>query len=121
MDSESLRARELVPDDTVLAAIFATSQPSSIEILANNWDVCTFRAKLENDSHPTFPDDLIVRLETAVGNLKVVTALQNVAALEISELVPKVYAVGKTVTRSGKNIELTVIQYVADTEVLDSI
>lgn len=121
MDSESLRARELVPDDAILAAIFATPQPSSIEILANNWDVCTFKAYFDKDMHPTFRNELIVRLETSVGNLQVVTALQNAAALAIPELVPKVYAVGKAVTSSRKNFEYTVIEYVTGTEVLDSV
>jgi hypothetical protein len=121
MEQDIVAARNLVPGEEILTAIFTAPSPSSIEILANNWTTCTFRAKFDIVSHPVFPNDLVVRLETSVGNLQVVTALQNAAALAIPEHVPKKYAVGKAVTASGKDVEYTVIQYVSDTEVLESV
>lgn len=84
-----------MPDDAILDAIFGSSRPSSVNVISKNWTTCTSRAKFENGCHPTFPDDVVVRLETSVGNLQVVTALQNVAAFEIPDSCPRSMRSGK--------------------------
>ncbi|KAF2999429.1 hypothetical protein E8E13_007505 [Curvularia kusanoi] len=77
--------------------------------------------KIRECFESAFPNDVVVRIETSVDNLRVATALQKIATLEIPELVPQVYAIGKGSTASGKNFEYTVMEYVSNTEVLETV
>tara|TARA_R110002003_G_scaffold95_1_gene7242 strand:- start:23885 stop:25060 length:1176 start_codon:yes stop_codon:yes gene_type:complete len=113
--------QDLLPDDLVLSQIFPEAKPASIDILANNWDICTFKAHFDTKTPPELPLDLVVRMETSTGHLEAVTAFQNLARTQIPKLVPHIFSSGKASTANGLNVEYTVTEFIADALTLESI
>ena len=113
--------QDLLPDTVVLSTIFPNAKPSSIDVLANNWDTCTLKVHFETAPSPTLPFDLIVRMETSKGVLEAVSAMQNMARLQIPDLIPKTYRFGKGSTADGRGVEYTVTHFVPDAVTLESV
>ncbi|KAI4672613.1 uncharacterized protein J4E78_001114 [Alternaria triticimaculans] len=107
--------RLLVPDAAVISTIFPESQPTSIDILANSFTNCTFKAEFENSPA------VIVRIDASSGSLAIVSAIQEAAAVQIRTYVPKQLAFGEAVTGDKKNVDYTVTEFVTDTVTLESV
>lgn len=112
---------ELVPDDAILSAIFPGCKPTSIEVLANNFDACTFKVKFDEEPSPGLPAVLIVRIETSNGVLETVSALQKVASYQIPEFIAEVYSFGKASTADQRLLEYTITKFIPDTVTLESV
>ena len=106
--------RLLLPDATVISTIFPDSQPTSIDILANSFTNCTFKAEFENSPA------VIVRIDASIGSLAIVSAIQEAARVQIPTYVPKQLALGEAVTGDKKNVDYTVTKFVTDTVTLES-
>ncbi|KAI4623000.1 uncharacterized protein J4E87_006093 [Alternaria ethzedia] len=106
--------RLLLPDVTVISTIFPDSQPTSIDILANSFTNCTFKAEFENSPA------VIVRIDASIGSLAIVSAIQEAARVQIPTYVPEQLAFGEAVTGDKKNVDYTVTEFVTDTVTLES-
>jgi hypothetical protein len=60
-------------------------------------------------------------METSIGRLHAVTALQKLAHLQIPKLIAKIYAFGKATRVNKQEVKYTFSEYVADNVMLESI
>jgi hypothetical protein len=108
----------LIPDGEVLHTIFPTAKPTSVKVLANNFETCTFRVLFYVLSTIDMASDLTVQMETSTRRLQAVTALQKLVHLQIPTLIAKTCVFGKATTANKQEVEYTVSEYIADTVTL---
>jgi len=112
---------ELLPDDLILSTMFPTTKPKTVTVLANNFQTCTFRVFFDTSPMPDVPKDLVVRMEAKIGKLQAIAALQEIAHMQIPELMAKTYSFGKATTSDKREVEYTVSEFVPDTVTLESV
>jgi hypothetical protein len=114
----SSMSRELLPDSTLLSAIFPTVASSSsitTTVLANAWETCTFKASFGITSPPGLPQDIVVRMETSSGLIEQIAEVHKAARQRLPDLIPETLVVGKAVTGNGRTVEYMVQEFVKDT------
>jgi hypothetical protein len=87
----STTSHDLAPDANVLQHLFPNSIVGSTTFFSQMWQMRTFIALVDESDQPA--RDIVVHLEVfedEVFHLSAISDLQRVAALAISDLVPKV-------------------------------
>lgn len=113
----------LEPDKALLDCIFSNSKPTSITILSQTYEVCTFIAHLDA-TRPTepLPGNVVVRLELpSKVPLRTVSALQQLATLAIPEVVPAVFQTGTAKPGDGREIYFSVSAFVDNAVTLETV
>jgi thiamine kinase-like enzyme len=113
--------KDLVPDSTILFAIFPNKSPISVDVMSNNWTTCTFKASFLAAPGPDLPLSFVIRMETTADKLAAVKALEDLARMYIPDLIPKSYGVGKGTTENGLDVEFSISEFVGNTESLEDI
>lgn len=115
--------QDLIPDNTVLSAIFPSAKPVSVTILNKTFDTCTFRAQFDIQPCEGWPMDLVVHMELFddVPILEVVTAIGRAANYQFPGLVPDTYECSKAMTADGRDVEYTVTKFLTGTVTLESV
>ncbi|KAJ9654134.1 hypothetical protein H2201_009042, partial [Coniosporium apollinis] len=120
--SSSTEPKMLAPDKVLLAQIFPDNLPSSIKILAQTPETCTFIATFEDANTTTHvTSKVVVRLETPRDRLRVATALQAIAVLVIPNLIPEVYRCGRAIAGGEAGLDFSVTEFVTNVVTLESI
>ena len=111
--------RDWTPDEEILKAIFPQSKPAATTTLAKTFDTCTFIAYFDRSEKSGHSNGaVVVRLEIDKNRLRAISALQEIAALAIPALVPAVLQIGTLGTTTGRKIDFSVTEFVADTVTL---
>lgn len=113
--------KDLHPNKVVLSAIFPDTKPTTIDVLASTWDICTFKVHSDIAPSKILPQDLVFRMETSSGKLKAVCKLEAMPREQLPDLIPEIYGIGEAFTADGERIKYTVTQYVSDTVTLESV
>ncbi|KAH6619751.1 hypothetical protein B0J18DRAFT_434914 [Chaetomium sp. MPI-SDFR-AT-0129] len=117
--------RELVPDQHILSGIFPDVPDIANDlctVISNTFDMCTFRLLLAAGPRPGFPADLLIRLEASRNHhLAAVAELQQLAHLQIPDLVPATLAVGSAIDASGRQVEYSITPFLDGTTVLEEV
>ena len=111
----------LEPDKALLDCIFSDSKPTSITILSQTYEVCTFLARFTRPTGP-LPGKVVVRLELpSKVPLRTVSALQQLATLAIPEVVPAVFQTGTAKLGNGREIEFSISAFVDNAVMLETV
>ncbi|KAF4452087.1 Protein kinase-like domain [Fusarium austroafricanum] len=119
--------KDLIPDYSILSGI-ATIKDSVADlestfkekchVIANNWTTCTFSLRLDT-CPPSYPEQVLIRVETSNDNFETVAGIQNLAHSILPGLVPCVLDVGTTTNAKGEKLAYSVIEFVPDAINLD--
>ncbi|KAK6536241.1 hypothetical protein TWF281_000484 [Arthrobotrys megalospora] len=116
----SPRLQDLAPSRHILRTVFGDIQPTKIDVLVQTFETCTFSAHFAGESkYGTC--DLLVRLDSASGQLEQASAMQQLAHLSIPRLVPKIFKVGCLTDVNGQKVEFSVMEFINGTVTLESI
>ncbi|KAK4144139.1 uncharacterized protein C8A04DRAFT_28041 [Dichotomopilus funicola] len=114
----------LVPDSTILSGILhdvAADKLAEWTVLPNTLTTCTFRIHVET-VRPSYPSDLLIRLEAASGsNLAALAGLQALAHAQLPHLVPTVLHVGAVTDADGREMEDSITPYYTGTATLEEV
>jgi hypothetical protein len=110
-----------LPDNIVLSTIFPIATTVSTEVLANHRGICTFAVHFDSAPCATWPQDLIVRLDTNLDNPEPVCGLQVIAQMQIPDLAPETLVCSKAALADGTPVAYSVTPFVTDTVCLESI
>lgn len=114
--------RVLAPNEALLGAIFPQSKPVNTTILSQTHEACTFIAHFDgSDESGPLNGAVVVRLEIAKNRLRTISALQQIAALSIPELIPAVLQNGTVRATGEKELEFSISVFVVDTVTLEAV
>ncbi|KAH8746602.1 hypothetical protein F5883DRAFT_700357 [Diaporthe sp. PMI_573] len=119
----SIERRYLVPDENILSEIFSATiqlKSTNCHIISSTFDTCTF--SIQHDNTPlSYPNDVIVRLETSRGRLAAVAAIQRLCHAQLADLVPAVLHVGTATTADARQVEYSISPYCTGTVSLEDV
>lgn len=107
--------RDIAPDGVLLEEIFPGQPQVSTSIILQNWEKCVFKASFPDSSEPS--SQRIVRLEVLNEDEKatrfpIVSAMQQIAAGALHDLVPNTFETGVANNTQGKRFQFCVIEFV---------
>ncbi|KAK6215709.1 hypothetical protein QIS74_08728 [Colletotrichum tabaci] len=107
-------SRNIAPDQVLLNHIFPDQPQASSSIILQNWDKCVFKASFPDSPEPCRPRVVrleVIRQDEKATQFNIVSAMQQIAADAIHDLVPATFQIGVASNGEGRRLRFCVMDF----------